>query len=132
MENVNATSPSVKKIIKCKDSGITLLQYGQCMTHNGNTTVVTKCWYFQPSGYNTSEVGYITLPSNISELNGYMCGPLNRRGPLCNECIDGFGLSATSVLFTCSNCTHFSLTYGIPLYILIEIIPITILYLLAT
>ena len=29
-------------IIKCKDhSGITLLQYGQCMTHDGNTTVVT-------------------------------------------------------------------------------------------
>ena len=116
-------------VIKCKDSGITLLEYGQCMTHDGNTTVVAKCQYFQPNGYDTSEAGYITLPSNISELNEYMCGPLNRRGPLCNECIDGFGLSATSILFTCSNCTHFSLTYGIPLYILIEIIPITLFYL---
>ena len=26
-------------VIKCKDSGIMLLQYGQCMTHDGNTTV---------------------------------------------------------------------------------------------
>ena len=121
-------------VIKCKDSGNTLLQYGQCMTHNGNTTVtvtvVAKCSYFQPTGYNTSEVGYITLPSNVSELNGYMCGPMNRKGPLCSQCVDGFGLSATSVLFTCSNCTHFSLTYGIPLYLLIEIIPITILYII--
>ena len=116
-------------VIKCKDSGITLLQYGQCMTHDGNATMVAKCQYFQPNGYDTSEAGYIILPSNVSELNEYMCGPLNRRGPLCNECIDGFGLSATSGLFTCSNCTHFSLTYGIPLYILIEIIPITLLYL---
>ena len=116
-------------VIKCKDSGITLLQYGHCMTHDGNTTVVAKCQYFQPNGYDTSEAGYIILPSNVSELNEYMCGPLNRRGPLCNECIDGFELSATSVLFTCTNCTHFSLTYGVPLYILIEIIPITLLYL---
>ena len=122
-------SISEKDIIKCKGSGIILLQYGQCMTHDENTTVVSKCPYFQPNGYDTSEVGYITLPSNVSELNEYMCGPLNRRGPLCNECIDGFGLSATSILFTCSNCTRFSLTYGIPLYILIEIIPITLLYL---
>ena len=118
-----------KDIIKCKDVGITLLQYGLCMTHDGNNTVVTKCPYFQPSRYNTSEAGYIILPSNVSELNEYMCGPLNRRGPLCNECIDGFGLSATSILFTCSNCTHFSLTYGVPLYILIEIIPTTLFYL---
>jgi hypothetical protein len=55
-------------VIKSKENGITLLQYGQCMTHDGNTTVVAKCPYFQPTGYNTSEVGYITLPSNVSEL----------------------------------------------------------------
>ena len=59
-----------------------------------------------------------------------MCGPMNRKSPLCSECIDGFGLSATSFLYTCSNCTHFSLTYGIPLYVLIEVIPITVLYLI--
>ena len=119
-------------IIKCRDNGITMLQYGQCMTHDRNTgaTVVAKCPYFQPAGHNVSEVGYITLPINVSELNDYMCGPMNRRGSLCNECIDDFGLSATSFLYTCSNCTGFSTTYGIPLYILIEIIPITILYLI--
>ena len=74
-------------------------------------------------------MGYITLPSNVSELNN-MCGPMNRKDPLCSEYIDGFGLSATSFLYTCSNCTYFSLTYGIPLYVLIEVIPITVLYLI--
>ena len=117
-------------VIKCRDNGVTVLQYGQCMTHDRNTTIVAKCSYFQPTGHNISEVGYITLPSNVSELNNYMCGPMYRKSQLCSECIDGFGLSATSVLFTCSNCTHFSLTYGIPLYILIEIIPLTVLYLI--
>ena len=109
-------------VIKCRDNGVTVLQYGQCMTH--------ECSYFQPTGHIISEVGYITLPSNVSELNNYVCGPMYRKSQLCSECIDGFGLSATSVLFTCSNCTHFSLTYGIPLYILIEIIPLTVLYLI--
>ena len=121
-------------IIKFSDNGITMLQYGQCMTHDRSTgtTVVAKCPYFQPTGYNVSEVlvGYITLPQNVSELNDYMCGPMNRKGSLCNECIDSFGLSATSFLYTCSNCTKFSTTYGIPLYFLIEVIPSTILYLI--
>ena len=118
-------------IIKCGDNGITMLQYGQCVTHDekSGSTEVAKCPYFHQTGHNISEVaqGYITLPSNVSELNEHMCGPMNRRGLLCSDCVDGFEFSATSVLFTCSNCTHFSLTYGIPLYLLIEVIPITIL-----
>ena len=124
----------VEKLIKCKDNGATALQYGQCMTHDRNTgiTIVSVCPYFQATGYNILEdlVGYITLPSNISELNDYMCGPMHRKGPLCSECIGNFGLSATSFRYTCSNCTQFSLTYGIPLYVLIEVIPITVLYLI--
>ena len=118
--------------IKCRANGATVLQYGQCMTIDENTgaTFVAKCPYFQPTGHNISEVGYVMLPSNVSELNGYMCGPMNRKGPLCSECIDNFGLSATSFLYTCSNCTQLSLTYGILLYVLIEIIPITVFYLI--
>ena len=123
----------VKDLIKCKNNGATALQYGQCMTHNRSTgiTIVSTYPYFQSTGHNISEdlVGYITLLSYVSELNDYMCGPMNRKGPLCSECIDGFGLSATSFLYMCSNCTQFSLSYGIPLYILIEIIPITVFYL---
>ena len=30
-----------------------------------------------------SEPGYIELPSNISELNDYMCGPMKREDLLC-------------------------------------------------
>ena len=125
-------------VIECRDNGNTVLQYGQCMTHNmrNGITIVAKCPYFQPTGHNDnniiiSEVGYVELPSNVSELDNFICGPMNRNGPLCSECIDGFGLSAISLdPYTCYNCTHFSLTYGIPLYVLIEVIPITILYLI--
>ena len=33
----------------------------------------------------------ILLPNNISELNSYMCGPLNREDYLCNKCKSGYG-----------------------------------------
>ena len=46
-----------------------------------NTTMVTII----------SEPGFISLPENVSELNDYMCGPMNRKGLVCSECIDGFG-----------------------------------------
>ena len=77
---------------------------------------------------NISEPGFINLPDNISELNDYMCGPMNRKGHLCSECINGFGPSFTSIGYQCSNCTD--VWYGIPLYILTELIPVTVFYLI--
>ena len=68
------------------------------------------------------------LPKNISELNDYMCGPMNRKGRICSECIDGFAPSVTSVGYKCSNCT--GAWYGVPLYLLLEFVPITLFYLL--
>ena len=65
---------------------------------------------------------------NVSELNDYMCGPMNRKGFLCEDCIDGFAVSFTSMGHKCSNCTD--AWYGIPLYLLIELAPITVFYLI--
>ena len=73
---------------------------------------------------------YIQLPDNISELNDYMCGPLNRKGRLCSECKDGYGLATTSVgfqYFECSKCA--GTWYGVPLFLFLEMFPLTVLYL---
>ena len=53
---------------------------------------------------------------------------MNRKGFLCEECIDGFAVSFTSMGHKCSNCTD--AWYGIPLYLLIELAPITVFYLI--
>ena len=68
----------------------------------------------------------IILPRNLSQLNDYMCGPLNRKGHLCSECADGFGPSVTSFGYKCVNCTN--AWYRVPLFLLLELVPITILY----
>ena len=115
--------------IRCSNDTV-ILVYGNCMTYSENTrsTYVAECPYFQVNGHKVShKPGYIELPPNISKLNEYMCGPVNRKGLLCSECIDGFGTSFTSIEHSCTNCTN---SYGIPLYILAEIVPLTLFYLI--
>ena len=122
-------SPSTDDIVKCTEQGA-LLRYGNCMTYEeGEGTFVDRCQYFQTSGHNTTDSpGFITLPDNVSELNDYMCGPMNRKGFVCSECIEKFGPSVTSFGFPCSNCTD--AWYGVPLYLFLEFVPITVFYLI--
>ena len=123
------SSPSTDNIVKCTESGA-LLQYGYYMTYEeGEGYYVGLCDYFNLDRYNKSSLNnYISLPINISELNDYMCGPLNREGIMCSQCINGYGLSVTSTGSTCSDCA--SAWYGMPLYLFLEFFPITIFYLL--
>ena len=64
------------------------------LTYDSNKEVISavkmslrhKYW----EGYNLTVMkdgSYgIALPQNISELNDYMCGPLNRKNYLCSDC----------------------------------------------
>ena len=93
--------------ITCSNEG-PLLKFGYCATYDKGTRVlsIAKCPYTitQLVGYNVT-IGYVQLPSNITELSNYMCGPLNRKGNVCSECKDGFGPTVTSFRIQCSNCT---------------------------
>ena len=71
---------------------------------------------------------FFELPGNISELNDYVCGSANRKGLLCGECIDGFGPSATWSEMKCSNCTTALARYGVVIFLLSELLPVSILY----
>ena len=107
---------------RCFDNRAYLMA-GFCATYDEDTRIVslTPCPYFQTNDFILSKrdiAWYIQLPENVSTLNDYMCGPLNRKGRVCSECMDGFGLALTSVGFRiqcCSNCTD-STWYGVPLY----------------
>ena len=96
-----------------------------------NTLSASFCSYFELSGHNTSDFapGFINLPdnNNISELNDYMWGPMNRKGLVCSECIDGYGSSVTPPNFRCADCSN--AWYCIPLYLLLELVPVTVFYL---
>ena len=125
------------KGLKCEPYKGVLLELGHCMTYNESTDTVAleKCPYFEVGGHEILTVLYnivtslnIKIPENLSELNDFMCGPLNRTGFLCKDCIDGFGVSYTSLDYQCCNCSN--VWYGIPLYLMIEFLPATILFLI--
>ena len=104
------------------------LRYSYCLTYSEEINMLSAslCPYFELIGHNTSVTNYIGLPDNISELNNYMCGLMNRKGIVCSECIDGYGPSVTSVKFRCSDCSN--AWYGVPLYLLLELVPVTVFY----
>ena len=109
--------------------GGALLAFGHCMTYDEekDATFLGLCPSFMVKGRNVSERRFITLPENVSQLNDYMCGPLNRQGLVCSECIEGFAPSVTSIGYQCADCT--SAWYGIPLFLLLQFVPVTLLYL---
>ena len=117
--------------VRCTNEGA-LLRFGRCMTYQDeeNVTLVGFCPYFHVDNFidNITQGLFFNLPKNVSELNDYMCTPLNRKGYQCNECFEGYGISMTSLSYQCSDCD--GVWYGIPLYLVVEFIPITIFYIL--
>lgn len=72
-----------------------------CLSFNTETkeTLLAICPYNdQSSGLDSF---YVTFPSNISDLNNFMCSPSNRKGEFCQRCIEGFGPSIYSLNYNC-------------------------------
>ena len=114
------------------------LRAGYCSTYDNDTgiTSLAACPYFISDAFELQSdfeehdnIWYVQLPQNICALNNFMCEPLNRKGRLCGECKDGYGLAVMSTGFQipCSKCT--GAWYPVPLYLFLEFVPITIFYL---
>ena len=59
--------------------------FGFCMTYNSatETTELGPCPYI--AQYSATLDFYIELPDNVSLLNEFMCGPLNREDKFCRK-----------------------------------------------
>ena len=107
-------------------------------TYDSNTEVISafKMRHKYLNAYNltlTSNGSYgILLPNNISELNQYMCDPLNRKHYLCSDCKSGYGPAIISESASCANECFFceDTWYKILLYLSLNFIPLTAFYLL--
>ena len=119
------SNPTIDHIVRCTEKEA-LLKLGYCMTYEEKSGFYINVCESIISSLNIVKDNYIQLPSNTSDLNDYMCGPMNRQGPMCGQCDDGFGLAVFSIGNQCTNCT--GIWYGVPLYLIIEFVPITIFY----
>ena len=82
-------------------------------------------------GRNAAKQRYL-LPKKAclkEELEELVCGK-HRRGVLCTICAEGFVIHYHSQNFDCYNIsTSINCSYGIPLYIISELVPVTVLFL---
>ena len=124
-------------VLRCNDCYKTVdIAAGFCMTYDttrqyvGETSssllIVGGC----PHGPfpNTTNRKFTTLPTDPTQVNSSQCAPYNRRGLFCGECLEGFGPSVYSFDLHCANCSHMSTTAAISLYLVMELLPITVFY----
>ena len=106
--------------------------YSSCATFSGQEGVfyAGRCPYSYK--FNHSNGMYSVLPSDPDLLNEAMCGPYNRKGLLCGECIDGYGPWVYTLNKKCVDCSKFSMSSATCLYLLVEFVPILLFFLCMT
>ena len=123
--------PPTESLLTCKGHNV-IMKSNYISTYDENKRIITlsptDCELFNET---TKPSGYVLMPRNLSRLNEYMCGPLNRKGYLCRDCIQGYGLAVNIVRCAskCYNCTGRSTVKHLMLYLIVEFVPITLLYL---
>ena len=118
--------------VRCNDSEkeVAILDC-YCMTYDNFTgPVVGACFYNCDSAVNPllKDDLYHLLPSDITELNNYMCRHLNREGQLCGKCIEGYSTPVYSYDLKCvQSSTSF---FNWVKYILAAFLPLTVFFVL--
>lgn len=112
------------------------LRSGICMTYDDatNQTLVGGCLYTANHYVKAfSDFGYVQLPSNVSKLNEFICGPYNRDGLLCGRCKRGFspGLSTFIYNHKCIDCdSGQDTTFGWLAFFAVQVLPATVLFII--
>ena len=111
----------------CTKDGVEI-QDGVCATSagDGDQYYVGHC-PFRHTVNNTNRM-HSMMPSDPGLLDDVMCGPYNRKGLLCGECINGYGPTANLLEWACANCSKLSEFYTIPLYLVIDLLPVTLFF----
>ena len=103
------------------------MKLGHCIfqDYQSGDTFATSCPYVFPT--DIMQDGLIQLPDNVTKLNMFICGHLQRdTGTLfCSRCTNGTGPAIYSYGSQCATCSTLNILY----YLLLVYVPITIMYL---
>ena len=124
----SCANPGLGWVVCEQSSSSSMLSLGNCMTYDEitNNTVVGAC----PFNYHKPDVNqeYVRLPQDVTKLNEFMCGGLNRTGIQCSHCQPGLGPVVFSYTLQCMKCLDSG--YGWLLYIFLATFPTTLLFLI--
>ena len=81
---------------------------------------------FSPYVHDVSVRETIQLPQLTSKLSDYLC--VNRKGVLCGECKEGYGVAMNTEDFKCISCSEEDAHRNWFYYMLTEFLPVTIFF----
>ena len=112
----------------CRSQDTVEIQEGYCAQSAGykDNYYIGQC-LFMHTVNNTNRL-FSEMPGDPETLDDVMCGPYNRKGLLCGERFDGFGPAVYSLVLKCANCSEGLPKFGIFLYTVIELVPLTIFF----
>ena len=100
-----------------------------CMTYDKLMgPVVGACFYNCEKNSFLKDELYHLLPSDITKLNNYMCGHLNREGQLCGKCKENYSIPVYSYDLKCVHCS--TGLFNWVKYILVAFLPLTVFFIL--
>ena len=117
------------EIICDQSSNLITLETHFCMTYNesNDATITGSCPYNYYAIESNRTQFWMNIPENVSALNEFMCGWLNRTGLLCGKCRPGLGPVVLSNALQCMKCLDNGL--GWLLYVFLATFPSTIFFL---
>ena len=114
----------IHDMVKCQSNSSAqqlTLTVGHCMTYDESEEV----FFLGACPYNL-KYRDLVLPQNLSELESVMCKSFNRRGRLCEECLEGYGVSIARSMH-CKKCE--STTLEMLKYLSMQVLPSTVIFL---
>ena len=118
---------SINGFINCSRNSNTSVLSCNCVTYNEDKgeAEVGKCIYnCDYSDYNSAL--YLTVPSNVTEVEEFMCGRYNRNGTLCGRCKEGHYPLVYSFDMNCVRCPNGSNNWW--KFMLAAFLPLTLWY----
>ena len=118
--------------LSCTGNSLVEIEDSSCATYagEGSQYYIGGC-PFRHTINNTDSV-HSEMPHDPLLLDDFMCGPYKRRGLLCGSCIEGFGPTGLVLDLKCANCSVFPERYAIPVYLALQIVPVTLFFILVT
>ena len=124
----NYSSNFIKRTIHCHQlENRVYVKEGHCVTYTGQEGhyFIGGCPFFS---VNRTDRNFWKVPSDPDDLNETLCGPYNRKGLLCGKCMDGFGPPPYPLGQECVNCSKLSTGSAAVLYVLLQYVPVTLLF----
>ncbi len=107
------------------------IQLGYLMTYNNITkeTVVAPWLMYYGFHFDPKLPGYIELTNDTLSLNDDSCSHLQRTGFMCERCLPNKSVPMYGYSFECVDCSDKNVAVNWLYYILIELTPVTVFFL---